>query len=475
MGTSLISTAVDCAGDPRTESPQQPADGNPPDVNRSKASRIAGVRTVWVQRGFVVRTTLLGLVLATALAFLLPKRYQATTRLMPPDNRSAPAMLAGMQLEGSLRSAGAELMGLKTPSALFVAILQSRSVADRVITRFDLRRVYRVWQWEDARLRLAANTRVAEDRKSGVVNIQVTDRSPERAAQMAEAYVEELNRLVVQLTTSAAHRERVFLEGRLENVEHDLRSAEQEFSRFASQNTAIDIKEQGKATVEAAARLEGQLIASEAELQGLRQIYTDSNVRVRSVAARIAELRHQLQRLGAGEKAPGGAQSLYPSIRQLPLLGVGYADLYRRTRVQEAVFETLTREYELAKVEEAKEIPSVKVLDAALIPEKKSYPPRLAIMALGTALALAASIAWVLARARWQSLDPGNPARNLAREISVDLQSEFATLRASLRVRRFLKPRGHEAAALRGAAAKAARLAHARSAGLETTPWEKQL
>src|SRR5258708_5391721 len=141
--------------------------------------------------------------------------------------------------------------------------------------------------------------------------------------------------------------------------------------------------------VEAAATLQGQLIAAESQYEGLKQIYTGNNVRVRSVKARIDELQRQLQKLGGkGESATSvsdlPADSLYPSIRKLPLLGVKYADLYRRTKIQEAVLETLTKEYELAKGQEAKEIPTVKGLDAANIPDKKSYPPRLLIMFLGT-------------------------------------------------------------------------------------------
>src|SRR5438874_1730942 len=128
---------------------------------------------------------------------------------------------------------------------------------------------------------------------------------------MAEAYVEELNRLVAELSTSSARRERLFLEGRLKAVNQDLEVAEKEFSQFSSKNTAIDIKEQGKAMVEAAATLQGQYIAAQSELEGLKQIYTDNNVRIRSVKARIAELKHQLERIGGkGEdaSAPAGQQ-----------------------------------------------------------------------------------------------------------------------------------------------------------------------
>ena len=162
--------------------------------------------------------------------------------------------------------------------------------------------------------------------------------------------------------------------------------------------------------VEAAATLQGQLIAAQSEYEGLKQIYTDNNVRVRSVKARIDELQHQLEKLGGkGESAatisdqPG--DSMYPSIRKLPLLGVEYADLYRQTRIQETVLETLTKEYELAKVQEAKEIPTVKVLDVANIPDKKSSPHRLLIILLGTALIFSGTITWVFGNTIWGEID----------------------------------------------------------------------
>src|SRR5439155_1766785 len=281
------------------------------------------------------------------------------------------------------------------------------------------------------RKEVAKNTDISVNRKSQIITIIVTDRSAQRAAAMAQAYVEELNGLVAELSTSSARRERIFLEGRLQAVSQDLEAAEKEFSEFASKNTAIDIKEQGKAMVEAAAILQGQLIAAQAELEGLKQIYTDNNVRVRSVRARIDELQHQLEKLGGkGESTsslsgqPGG-DSFYPSIRKLPLLGVTFADLYRRTKVQEAVFETLTKEYELAKVQEVKEVPTVKVLDRADIPDKKSFPPRLLIIFLGTALVFTAAATWVLGNTYWDETDPNDPRKVFAQEV-------FSTVKARI-------------------------------------------
>jgi len=226
------------------------------------------------------------------------------------------------------------------------------------------------------------------------------------------------------LSTSSARRERIFLDERLKAVSQDLEAAEKEFSQFASKNTAIDIKEQGKAMVEAAATLQGQYIAAQSELEGLKQVYTDNNVRVRSVRARIAELKRQLEKLGgkgeeASEASGQTADYLYPSIRKLPLLGVTYADLYRRTRVQEAVFETLTKQYELAKVQEAKEIPTVKVLDHPNIPEKKSFPPRLVIMLLGTAFVVAVAITWVFGKGAWDETNSNDRERSWLMKFSV--------------------------------------------------------
>ena len=175
-----------------------------------------------------------------------------------------------------------DLLGVKSSGALFVGIVGSQTVQDRVIRDFDLQRVYRDSKIEDARKDLAEHTEVSEDRKSGIITIGVTDHDPKRAAGMAKAYVGELDRLVAQVSTSSARRERIFLEGRLETVKSDLDLTAKNFSQFASKNTAIDIPAQGKAMVEAAAILQGRLIAAQSELSGLQQIYTKNNVRVRA-------------------------------------------------------------------------------------------------------------------------------------------------------------------------------------------------
>jgi len=339
------------------------------------------------------------------------------------------AMAALTAKTGSWAGVAGDALGLKSSGSLFIGILTSATLEDRMVERFGLQKIYRARLAEDANRRLEENTSISEDRKSGIMTINVADRDPKRAAAMAQAYVEELDRLVAELSTSAAHRERVFLEERLQSVKVELDQAARNLSQFESTNDAIDIKEQGKSLVDAGALLMGQLIAAESELKGLEQVYTQQNVRVQSVQARIAELRRQLENMRGGnaknsgkdkeekDKDKEGENSLYPSIRELPLLGVTYSDLYRRAKIKEAVYETLTQEYEMARVEEAKETPSVKVLDRARVPQRESFPPRLQIVSLCTSLSLMGAVLVTLGGARWKQIDPSNPGKIFAREM----------------------------------------------------------
>jgi len=399
-----------------------------------REKRIEKIRLLWSRRGVLGRAAVAGIVVAALLAVVFPSHYKSTTRLMPPDQSPGGAgmgMLAALagKAGGSFAALGAELLGLKTNGDLFIGILKSRTVQDDLIDKFDLRKVYWVKHWEDARKKLESRVSISTDRRSGIITIEVSDANRQRAQQMAEEFVAQLNRVVTTLNTSAAHRERVFLEGRLAGVQTDLESAERDFSQFASKNTTIDIQTQGKAMIEAGATLAGQLVAAQTELEGLRQIYTDNNIRVRSLEARVEELRRQLQKLGgqAGDDTAVGqdAGALYPPLRKLPLLGVAYADLYRRVKVQEAVFETLTQEYELAKVEEAKETPSIKVLDQADFPERRSPPSPVALIFIGALLAPMLAGAFLLARARWSETDPEDPGKLFASEVFHTIQTQW--------------------------------------------------
>lgn len=389
---------------------------------------VTHLRLLWEHRRFIGRAALIGVVLSTLVAFIIPKKYESTARLMPPDKEpsalTALATLAASSVPTGIGTLMGDLVSGKTTSATFVGIMESRSVADRLIHQFNLQKVYSARYMEDARKKLQSRTDISVDRKSGVITVTVTDSDPARATRMTQAYVTELDHLVGRLAVSAARREREFLEGRLQVVKDELERAELDFSQFSSKNTTLDIKDQGRAMMDAAARVQAELIAYQTEVEGLRQIYSDNNIRVRAAQARVNELKRKLNQLGGpGPGTPESPSSAsasdfaYPSIRQLPVLGVTYADLYRRTRIAEIVFELLTRQYEMAKVEEAKAIPVVKELDEPVVPRKKSFPPRLIVMVLGTLLAISFAVGWIFGKQIWNETDADDPRKVLTTEI----------------------------------------------------------
>lgn len=394
---------------------------------------------LWEHRRMLARLTAISLLVSVGFAFSIPKQYTSSASIMPPDQQGSSAMmlaaLAGHSTGGlgALGGLAGQLLGGHTSTALYIDLLHSGSVSGHLIDRFNLQQVYHKRYRIDTAKHLARITKITEDKKSGVLTIEVEDTDRTRARDLAQAYVDELNNLVLRTSTSSAHRERVFIEQRLQNVKTDLEHAQLQLSEFSSRNTTIDIKEQTRAMVDAGARVQAELLIEQSGLQSLRQIYGDGNVRVRETEARIASLKGELAKM-TGSSAPlneeglhdsTGTESagdekkgeLYPPLRQLPRLAVPYADLYRTVRVQETLFELLTQQYELARIEEAKDVPVVSVIDPPGIPEKKSFPPRLLLALLLTFLSFACASTIILLRTHWATIDTSDPRKALVTEI----------------------------------------------------------
>jgi uncharacterized protein involved in exopolysaccharide biosynthesis len=395
---------------------------------------------VWRERRFVAKAGVLGLVAAAIVSLLIRPTYESTTRLMPPERGGLGGLAAMLATGGSDRDPTSSLVGgfvadavgLKSSGALWVGVLKSDTVEDSIVKQFDLMKVYRTRFRSDARDRLAESTTVEEDRKTGIISITVADHSPQRAMQMARAYPETLGRLTAELDTSAAHRERVFLEERLKNVKQDMDSAAKALSEFSSKNLTLDVKEQGKAMVEGAAVIEGQLIAAESELGALQQIYTSNNVRVRTLQGRIDTLRSKLSELRKGDASNNlepGTGDFGTSISSLPAIGVIYYDLLRQAKIQETVYEVLTKQLELAKIEEAKSVPTIKVLDNAQLPERKSSPKRTLMTLAGAIIAALFASIYVVAKAHWQTVSVSHPLGVLGLEMRAGLSEDAQRIR----------------------------------------------
>ena len=388
---------------------------------RSAEAALKAIDLLISHKRQLARLTVCALVVFTVIAFLIPNRYEAVARLMPPDqSNSASAMLGALTAKGGdvLGAAAGDALGLRTSGATVVGVLNSRTVQDDLINQFDLRKVYSEKRYEDARKLLQQRTDIAEDKKSGIITISVQDRDPQRATQLARAYIDDLNLRIAQLSTSAARREREFLEARLQTIKKQLDDSTLQLSRFSSRNMTFDPQIQGKAMIEAASTLQGQLIAAETELSGLQQVYGPENSRVKAASARVGELHSKLRSMsGAGETKPANGGQLYPSLEQMPLLGNTYYDLARQAKISETVYEVLTKQWELAKVQEAKEVPSIRVLDEPVVPERKIWPPRLIIIILGTMLAMVFAILWFMGAAQVAALDRDDPRRLLLQRI----------------------------------------------------------
>ena len=425
------------------------ADSKP---DQSIPSIIVALQLIWEQCRWLSGVAALALVISTVVAFLIPKQYESSVSIMPLGSlSSSESMLAALASPGQAATAGS-WVGIWGSGALFVDLFRSRTIQDRVVDKLNLQNVYLSRYKQDARKRLNSRTEAYQDRKSGVISLTVTDENPQRAHDIAQAYVEELNRLVSEVSTSSARRKRIFVEQRLTTVKGNLEDAEKQFGAFASKHTTPDISQQTKTMVESEGQLQGQLIASESELQSLEQIYTSSNVRVRSLQARVDELKRQLQKMQGtnGAVISDATQSglVYPSIRDLPLLGVEWADLYRRLKIQETVYELLSQQCELARIEEAKEIPTVNVVDPANVPEKKSFPPRLMIILSLTLLTVVGAALWIVGSERWQRVDPQDPGKMFAEKVwhgaSGPVHMWFASARARFSLSRSLRQDARE-------------------------------
>jgi uncharacterized protein involved in exopolysaccharide biosynthesis len=410
------------------------------------------VSLLWQHRRILARVTAISLVAGLGIAFAIPKQYTSVTTIMPPDQQGSSAMLlAALAGRGSglgaLGSLAGSFLGEHPTTALFIDLLQSGTVSGHLIKRFDLKHVYHKRYNIDTAKHLARVTKITDDKKSGVITIKVEDRDPVRARDLAQGYLDELNGLVTRTSTSAARQERIFIERRLQTVQADLEHAQLELSEFSSKNSTIDIREQTRAMVDAGARVQGELLVEQSGLQSLRQIYGDGNVRVRETEARISALQQDLNKMTGSsaplipqtaeednaKSAPEDKGELYPPLRQLPRLAVPYADLYRRVRVQEAVFELLTQQYEIASIDEAKDTPVIKVIDPPGVPEKKSFPPRLLFALLFAFLSFAGTSALILMRERWSNIDPHDPRKLLASEVLPVLRRRFKALYAARR------------------------------------------
>jgi tyrosine-protein kinase Etk/Wzc len=353
------------------------------------------------RKGFIGGFVLVVALLATVIAFLLPVRYEAKTLLLPPaQNSSISSALLGqlgglgsLGSLGSLASLAGGSMGLKNPADMYIAFLTGRTVEDAMVQRFGLRSEYHKKLESDARKTLEHHTTVTAGTKDGLIHIAVEDADPKRAADLANGYVEEFRKLSASLAMTEAGRRRLFFEQQLEQAKDKLAQAEDAMSKTEQSTGVLQIDSQARALIESAAVLRAQVTAKQVQIEGMKAFATDDNPNLILAKQELAALQSQLAHVAGSQRDSGSDINL--SKGRVTQSGMEYLRSYRELKYQETIFELLAKEFEIAKLDEAREGSIVQVVDVAVPPDRRSSPHRLLIVLGATVLALFVSATWV--------------------------------------------------------------------------------
>ena len=383
----------------------QPAIERPREVDMIAVLLVLAKNKMWI-----LKITLAVALLALIVSLLLPKMYTATTTVLPPQqNQSSVTAMLG-QL-GAIAGLGSADLGLKNPDDLFVAMLGSRTIEDRLIDRFDLRRVYSVERYQAARKTLESRSKIAAG-DEGLISISVADRDPKRAADIANAYVDELHELNGKLAITEAGQRRVFYQQQLDGEQEALTQVEVALKQMEEKSGLMQPDAQGRAIVSAVADMRAQVAIHEVQLQAMRTYATESNPDVKRAQQELAGLRAQLTKLERNTGELGNGNLQVPT-RQLPTVELEYLRRLRDVKYHEALYDFLTKQLEASRIDEAKDAIIVQVVDKAVVPETKSSPRRTLIVLVTAIVAFLLSCLGVLVMEslRRKQEDPNERAR----------------------------------------------------------------
>jgi tyrosine-protein kinase Etk/Wzc len=361
-------------------------------------SLVSYMRVVSSRSKCIIFTTLLAALITAVITLFLPNIYTAKSMILPPqeDRNMANALMA--QFGGLIGMAGGAA-GSPTAGELYVTMLNSETVKDPIIDRFKLMDAFGVKYRDDAYRALGNATSVSLGRKDGVISVAVSSNYPKRAAEIANAYVEELGKLTTALNVTGASKNRAYLEPRLAEAKAALVKAEEALRTFQSKHKSFEVPQQAEATIRGVAEMKAALVMKEVELSTALRTMTESNQEVKNLRTAIANLRSQIVNYESGEG--GGAM---PALGAVPQLGQESVRLMREFKIQEAMVELLTKQYEMTKLNEAKNFSTFQVLQIAKTPEKKSKPQRLKIVLLATITTFLFMLFYVFVQDYWERL-----------------------------------------------------------------------
>lgn len=333
------------------------------------------------RKKLIISITFGAAIITAIICFIISPTFEAQTTILPPKQSSSSAELLA-QASGLSGFIGGAL-GMQTSSELYIGMLKSRTILDHIIDRFKLMELYDVEYREDAREELIEDVlNATSDKDSGIITVAVEDKDPKRAANMANAFVEELRNLTKGLAVSEAAQRRLFFEEQLKDTKTALINSEEAMKSFQEKTGALQVEEQAKAVIEGIAGLRAQIAAKEVEIKVIKTYSTPNNPDLQKAEEALRGLKAELSKLEA--RGSGGYDPLMPTGR-MPEVGTEYMRKLRDLKFNETLYELLAKQYEAAKLDEARESAIIQVIDKAVPPDKKAKPKILLLVAIATA------------------------------------------------------------------------------------------
>jgi tyrosine-protein kinase Etk/Wzc len=357
----------------------------------------------------IVWVPLLAAVIAAGFSLVLPPTYRASATLLPPQQAQSGAAALLSQLGGAAGvMAGAA--GIKNPNDLYVGMLKSRTVADKLVHRFSLMKVYEATSLEKTRGRLVDNTTVTAA-KNGMITIDVEDLDRERAAQLTNAYVDELMKLTRVLAVTQASQRRLFFERQLEQSKNKLAEAELGLKRALDTHGVISVDSETQAVVATLARLRSSISAKEIQLDSMQAFVTPNNQEYKRVQEELRSLKAELSQLENGRSGGVAPNKKSPE-------GLENIKVLREVKYHQMLYELLAKQYEMARLDEAGDSAVIQVLDAATVPEQRIKPKRTLIVLLTGAVALFLAVLLAFAKEYLSKLREGGTAEEKWRKFT---------------------------------------------------------
>jgi uncharacterized protein involved in exopolysaccharide biosynthesis len=347
------------------------------------------------RKRLLVALPLLLTVCGAVIAFVLPAIYKSTVRILPPQQSQSTATAVLAQL-GSV--AGISTGGMKNPSDMYVGMLKSRTVADNLIKKFKLNEAFEVDSIEKARKELAGKTSISAS-KDGFISIDFEDTDKKRAPVIANAYVTELTELTKKIAVTEAGQRRLFYERQLETVKNNLSKAEAALKEGLDNRGVVSVDVQSGALLATIGKLRAQVSAKEIELESMRAFVTTNNRDYKRVEEELSSTRAELRRLengrNAGDSAPVSPRASEGGLESIKLL--------RDVKYYQMLYDLLAKQYEIARLDEAKDPGLVQILDPAIEPERKIKPSRVMIILMSAFAGLILAVIWAVVSEKWRS------------------------------------------------------------------------